>query len=135
MLRRFFGRKPESPLAGAPAAPRLKSYASQSGYVYNYFYVGCRDAFRGHAGGTQFVFRVSATRSDYKDTSVFLMSSAVEAWERARGHPLTRTERYAAAKMALFQAFDERAGPAQLDAEIVVRPADLAAILQTLGLE
>jgi hypothetical protein len=37
--------------------------------------------------------------------------------------------------MALFQAFDERAGPAQLDAEIVVRPADLAAILQTLGLE
>jgi hypothetical protein len=36
--------------------------------------------------------------------------------------------------MALFQAFDERAGPDQMRQPIQVRPEELAAIVAQLGL-
>jgi hypothetical protein len=37
--------------------------------------------------------------------------------------------------MALFQAFDERATPHLMKQEVRLRAADVAAILETLGLE
>jgi hypothetical protein len=36
--------------------------------------------------------------------------------------------------MALFQAFDERETPETLKEAILLRPADVAAILETLGI-
>jgi hypothetical protein len=36
--------------------------------------------------------------------------------------------------MALFQAFDERPGPPQMKEEVLVRNADVEAIIETLGL-
>jgi hypothetical protein len=36
--------------------------------------------------------------------------------------------------MALFQAFDERATPLEMKQEVRVRSADMAAIIETLGL-
>ena len=47
---------------------------------------------------------------------------------------LASTERYAVSKMALFQAFDERATPQEMKQEVRVRGADMAAIIETLGL-
>ena len=47
---------------------------------------------------------------------------------------LSLTERYAVAKIALFQAFDERPDPAQLRDEVRVRNADVEGIIETLGL-
>ena len=44
------------------------------------------------------------------------------------------TERYAVAKMALFQAFDERTEPALMKDPVHVRAADVEAIVETLGL-
>ena len=85
--------------------PRLKNYAAQSGYVYQYFYKGPRPAGR----GAQFLFRATADRTTWFPVSVFLSAAAVRFWEQAHGRALNSTERYAAAKMALFQAFDERA--------------------------
>jgi len=38
------------------------------------------------------------------------------------------------AKIALFQAFDERPDPAQLRDEVRVRNADVEGIIETLGL-
>jgi hypothetical protein len=132
-LRRFrTGKLP--PLQGAPPVPRRKSYSAQSGYVYLYRYAGWRPAERGSEPGAQFVFEVSPDRTAFFPVSVFLADSAVQAWQSAH-HELQANERYAIAKMALFQAFDERESPAQMAREVLVRRADAESILETLGID
>lgn len=123
------------PLTGAPALRRQKSYSGRSGYVYQYFYEGQRPAERGREQGREYVFSVSADRKNWVPVSVFVGQQAVGSWEQSHGRALTATEWYAAAKMSLFQAFDERPGPEALSEEIRVRPADLEAILERLGLD
>ena len=132
MLRNFFAKKP-LPLSGAPAVRRLKSYSAQSGYVYQYYYEGQRP-YSGGESGTEYVFTVSADRKTFHPVSVLVGEGEVRAWEQAHGRELASTERYAVAKMALFQAFDERATPLEMKQEVRVRGADMAAIIETLGL-
>jgi hypothetical protein len=134
MLRNFFTKKP-SPLTGAPAVRRLKSYSARSGYVYQYFYQGQRPFRSGGESGAEFVFTVSASRKAAHPVSVLVAEGALRAWQQAHAHTLSSTERYAVSKMALFQAFDERATPDLMKQDVRVRAADVAAILQTLGLE
>jgi hypothetical protein len=124
LLRRLFGKK-LPPLSGAPAVRRLKTYSAQSGYVYQYCYRGQRPG--------EFVFDVSADRKSFHPVSVFVEHGSIQQWESGHGRQLAANERYAIAKMALFQAFDERPSPAAMHAGIRVRPADVAAILETLG--
>jgi hypothetical protein len=133
LFRNFFSKKDHSPLTGAPAIRRLKTYSAQSGYVYQYFYEGQR-ALRGAEGGNEFVFSVSADRKTWRPVSVMVGDGAVHEWERAHGRQLSSTERYAVSKMALFQAFDERATPDLMKSEVRVRNADMESILETLGL-
>ena len=123
------------PLTGAPAVRRQKTYSAQSGYVYQYFYEGQREFGRDQDAGTEFVFDVSADRKTSAPVSVFLTHEAVQSWEERHGRPLVSTERYAAAKMALFQAFDERAHPGLMKQDILVRTADIEAILAGLGID
>lgn len=131
---RKLGARRVPPLRGAPAVRRRKTYSAQSGYVYVYHYEGSRAARRGSERGAQFVFDVSADRQTSFPVSVFLAGSATEEWERAH-RELSSTERYAVAKMALFQAFDERPAPKHLKAEVVVRRADAESILETLEID
>ena len=133
MLRNFFSKKP-LPLTGAPAVRRLKSYSAQSGYVYQYFYEGQRPFRSSGESGIEFVFTVSADRKAFHPVSVLVSESALLGWEQAHDHTLSSTERYAISKMALFQAFDERATPDLMKQEVRVRAADVAAINETLGL-
>jgi len=126
MFRRFFTPKPV-PLSGAPAIRRMKTYSAQSGYVYQYFYEGQRP-------GTEFVFSVSADRKVWGPVSVIVNDAAVKAWEQAHARELSATERYAIAKLALFQAFDERALPKDMKEEVRLREADIQGIVETLGL-
>ena len=133
LFRNFFSRKNQAPLTGAPAVRRLKTYSAQSGYVYQYFYEGQRPV-RGAEGGTEFVFSVSADRKTWHPVSVLVGDGAVHEWERAHGRQLSSTERYAVSKMALFQAFDERATPELMKSEVRVRNADVEAIIESLGL-
>jgi hypothetical protein len=133
MLRSFFAKK-AVPLTGAPAVRRMKSYSAQSGYVYQYFYEGQRP-FRSHGeSGVEFVFTVSADRKTWHPVSVLVAEESLRAWEQSHSHPLSSPERYAISKMALFQAFDERATPELMKQEVRVRTADVAAIIETLGL-
>ena len=118
---RKLGRKEPPPLAGAPAVRRLKTYSAASGYVYQYFYEGHR--------GNEYVFQVSADRRTYSSVAVLVSDAALEASPRE----LNSTERYAVAKMALFQAFDERASPGELRQPVRVRPEDVEAIAGQLG--
>jgi hypothetical protein len=133
MLRDLFTKKP-LPLTGAPAVRRLKSYSAQSGYVYQYFYEGQRPFRGGGESGTEFVFTVSADRKTSHPVSVLVAEGALRAWEQAHAHPLSSIERYAVSKMALFQAFDERAAPDLMKQEVRVRTADVEGIIETLGL-
>jgi hypothetical protein len=123
-------RGKSAPLAGAPASRRQKTYSAQSGYVYQYIYEGCRK----RAGGTEYVFLVSSDPRTSLPASVVLPDDVMADWEREHDLALRPSERYGIVKMALFQAFDEREGPGRMRAGILVRRADLEAIVQTLGI-
>ena len=133
VFKGLFGRK-SAPLTGAPPVRRLKTYSSQSGYVYQYCYEGQRSFHRTGEDGTEFVFQISADRKNWHSTSVFVPESALRGWEQAHSRTLSSTERYAVCKLALFQAFDERATPELMKEEIQVRAADVEGIIETLGL-
>lgn len=111
----------------------MKSYSAQSGFAYQYYYEGQR-ALGSSGAGIEFVFSVSADRTHWRRTSVVLGAGATE-WQARHGRELSSTERYAVAKMALFQAFDERTAPERMKDEVRVRAADVEAIAETLGFE
>jgi hypothetical protein len=133
VFEKFFSRK-ETVLTGAPPVRRLKTYSAQSGYVYQYYYEGQRPFRAGGDTGTEFVFNVSADRKSWRPASVLLSDAAVSAWQQVHARQLSDTERYAIAKLALFQAFDERATPALMKEDVRVRHADVEGIVETLGL-
>ena len=127
----WFRKKPV-PLTGAPIVHRQKTYSSQSGYVYQYFYEGHR---RSSPPGEEYVFNVSADRKTSSHVSVFVSDEALANWESQSGRALSGTERYALAKMALFQAFDEREDPAAMREAIRLEAADVTAILANLNID
>jgi hypothetical protein len=131
---RWLSRKPQ-PLTGSPKIRRQKTYSGQSGYVYQYYYEGHRPYKRDGNHGSEYVFEVSGDRKTSRPVSVLVSDTAVDDWENRRGRTLSASERYAVAKMALFQAFDERPDPAAMGADVHVRAADVEAILITLGIE
>ena len=130
-VRRLARKKTPAPLTGAPEVRRPKTYSAQSGYVYQYFYEGHRLA----KDDTEYVFQVTADRKAWFPVSVMLFEPAVESWQQSHARELTGAERYAIAKMALFQAFDDRADPGQMKHDIQVRRADIDGIIEMLGLE
>jgi hypothetical protein len=133
MLRGLFKKKAD-PLSGVPAVRRMKAYSAVSGYVYQYFVEGHRDCRTAGEQGTEFVFTISCDRKNWRQTSVFVNSAAIQAWENAHTRELSATERYAIAKMALFQAFDERLDPLRMHEDVRVRVADIDGIVEALGL-
>lgn len=133
MFRSLFSKK-KAALTGAPAIRRMKTYSAQSGYVYQYFHEGQREFRSGRERGTEYVFQISADRKNWVDASVLVGEDSLRAWQEGHGRELSSTERYAIAKMALFQAFDERPNPAGMSGEIRVRPADVEGIVDSLGL-
>ncbi len=100
-----------------PAGQRLKRYVADSGYVYEYFHDGNRAA-------KELIFTYSADRKRWRELRVAVP-------ERSS---LNTNERYAVAKLALFEAFDEAGTPAALDARIEVDDAQVERILVRLGL-
>src|SRR5208283_5391813 len=130
---RLFKRN-TAPLTGAPVIRRMKTYSAQTGYVYRYYYEGYRIFHAGGESGVEFLFRVSAGPKGGNPVTVRVAAAAVSRWEEAHSRQLSSTERYAIAKMALFQAFDERPTPSHMKDEVNVRHADLQAILDRLDL-
>ena len=65
---------------------------------------------------------------------MFVSDGALEAWQREHSRQLGSTERYAVAKMALFEAFDQREAPAAMSEEVRVQAADAESILATLDI-
>lgn len=127
-------KKKEAPLTGAPAVLRQKTYSAESGYVYQYFYEGQRPAKGDGENGVEYVFNVSADRKSSFPVSVFVSDKSLEKWQTEHGRQLGSTERYAVAKMALFQAFDRRSSPVEMTEEVRVTPEDVESILATLDI-
>jgi hypothetical protein len=127
--------RPPAPLRGVPPVRRQKTYSSQTGFVYQYFYEGYRDSDREGRSGQEYVFQVSSDRKASFPLTIFLPAAAVNSWQQAHGRSLTPTEQYAAVKMALFQAFDEQAelGPENADSEI--GSGSIEDLLATLEIE
>jgi len=132
---RLFRRKPSpQPLRGAPPVRREKSYSAQTGYVYQYYYEGCRDADREGRPGQEYVFHVSSDRKSSFSLSVFLPKAVVDGWQQRHGRALNSTEQYAAVKLTLFRSFDERADLGAATAEVEVDAGGIEEHLATLGI-
>ena len=133
MLGRFLERlrrRQTAPLSDAPPVRRQKTWSAQSGYVYQYVYEGRRK----RAGDTEYLFQVTWDRKTPLAVRVVLPDDVIREWESAHEVGLRPNERHGIAKMALLQAFDERADPAHMRAAVLVRRADLEAIVETLGI-
>lgn len=85
--------------------------------------------------GTEYVFNVSPDRKSSFPLSVFIGDEAMASWQQESGRTLSAAERYAIAKMALFQAFDERETPEAACANVQVGPEDVRAILASLNID
>ena len=114
---------------------RLKTYAGAQGYVYQYYFVGQRAALAddAEAPATEFVFDVTSDRKLTYAVSVFLPEKAVAVWASTHGRPLTEAEKYAAAKLRLFRAFDELEDVKTQGRRLVIDVALLEELLAGLG--
>lgn len=116
---------------------RLKTYAGNQGYVYQYYFVGERTALADdpESPATEFVFDVTSDRKLTYAVSVFLPEKSAEAWTAAHGRSLTESELYAAAKLRLFRAFDELEDMKAHGRRLVIDVAVLEESLASLGVE
>jgi hypothetical protein len=116
---------------------RLKTYAGNQGYVYQYYFVGQRAALANdsEAPAVEFVFDVTSDRKLTYAVSVFLPQKAVNLWTTSHGRPLTDAEQYAAAKLRLFRAFDESEDLQAHGRRLVIDSSLLEESLASLGVE
>ena len=114
---------------------RIKTYSGESGFVYQYFFLESRSRRRlWGRSATVFLFSVSSDRKTSFVAEVVVEETALESWEKAHGRPLTETEKYAAAKMRLFRAFDESSRPEELR-NVRVDESNIESLLDPLHLD
>ncbi|PYX61790.1 MAG: hypothetical protein DMG73_02245 [Acidobacteria bacterium] len=116
---------------------RMKTYTGGQGYVYQYYFVGKRPALSGQpeAPATEYVFDVTSDRKTTYAVSVFFPMEALDVWAKQHGRPLNDAEQYAAAKMRLFQAFDEIENMMAQGRRLLIDSGNLEQLLGTLGVE
>jgi hypothetical protein len=88
---------------------RLKTYTGGQGYVYQYYFVGKREALPNSPGAPaiEYIFDITSDRKTTFAVSIFLSEVALSRWASNHGRSLTEAEQYAATKMRLFEAFDQ----------------------------
>src|SRR6266436_4699723 len=120
------------------AVRRVKSYSAADGYVYQYYFFEGNRAQRGGSPGGEFTYAISTDRRSAFPFKIFVKQSALDAWAKLNGRPLTSSEEYAVAKMRLFRAFDEGSVQAPLEGkqprEVLVDESNLEDLLGQLGI-
>lgn len=116
---------------------RVKTYTAQTGYVYEYYFVGSRAALDGDpfAPSTEFVFDVSRDRKSVFAVSVFLQPRSLETFAEEHGRSLSDPEQYAAAKLRLLQSFDEIPNMLQDGRRLIMDSASLTTLLESVGID
>jgi len=118
------------------SAHRIKSYSAESGFVFQYSFQLSRRAKRGwFTAGHEYLFEVSRDRKTSYIVPVFVRDDAARDWEKRNGRELSAAERYAAAKMRLFRAFDSLEDPESEAAEVSVDAENIHALLESLGVD
>lgn len=115
-------------------ARRVKSYSAATGYVYQYYFLETQKSRRGLHSGTDYVYMVAVDRGAAFPLRVFVRRDAVRKWSKQTGREMSGTEEYAAAKMRLFQAFDEVEGLASIQPDLAVDDSNLESLLAQLDL-
>ena len=116
---------------------RVKTYTGQTGYVYQYYFVGKRPALESdpEAPATEYIFDVTSDRKTIFAVSVFLPPDALTAWIESRGRALSEAEQYAAVKLRLMQAFDEITDMLNNGRRLRLTGENLPALLESIGVE
>ena len=114
---------------------RVKTHSAQTGYVYEYYFVGKRRALPEESPGTEFVFDVSSDRKTKFAVSVFVTDAAVNGWASGHGRRLTEPEQYAAAKLRLLRGFDEIEDMLGSGRHLSLDAGELGELLGGLGVE
>jgi|SRR5271154_882091 len=110
---------------------RMKTYTGGQGYVYQYYFVGKRQA----GNSVEYIFDVTSDRKTTYAVSVFLPAEALQQWAANHNRSLTDAEQYGAVKLRLFQAFDEIEDMMADGRQLFVDSAALKQVLTTLGVE
>jgi len=116
---------------------RVKNYTAQTGYVYQYYFVGKRLALHNdpEAGATEYVFDVTSDRKTTYAVSVFLRPEALDAWATSRGRTLSEPEQYAGVKLRLMQGFDEIPDMRNHGRRLRLEAETLEELLASIGVE
>jgi hypothetical protein len=116
---------------------RLKTYTSATGYVYQYYFVGKREALANdpEAPAIEFIFDVTSDRKLTYAISVFLPQAPLSSWSQGHGRPLNDAEQYAAVKLRLFRGFDEVENVLAEGRRLRIDSALLEEALASLGVE
>jgi hypothetical protein len=112
---------------------RIKTYTGETGYVYQYYFVGSRPAL--HAAATEYVFDVTSDRKTTFAVSIFLLDRAVAGWEQTHGRKLVDSEQYASVKMRLFAAFDEIENLREQGRSLTIGPDEMEELLAKVGVD
>jgi hypothetical protein len=113
---------------------RIKTYSAESGAVYQYQFHEVRPATLDREPGNEYIYYVTADRKTMHAVRVFVSRAGIEKWSAQSGRTLNGTEEYAAAKMRLFQEFDEMQEIPKSNAVLRVDDANVAALLEKLDL-
>jgi hypothetical protein len=116
---------------------RIKTYTAQTGYVYQYYFVGKRAALADdpEAPATEYIFDVTSDRKSVFAVSVFLRPDALAGWATERGRPLSDPEQYAAVKLRLMQAFDDIPDMFGSGRRLRILSDDIVSLLSSIGVD
>jgi len=116
---------------------RVKTYTAQTGYVYEYYFVGKRPALADDplAPSTEFIFDVSSDRKSIFAVSVFLPPRVLETYAAEHGRTLSDTEQYAVVKLRLLQGFDEIASMQHDGRRLTLDAEALPVLLESVGID
>jgi hypothetical protein len=115
----------------------LKTYSAETGYVYQYYFVGKRPALDHdpEAPSTEYVFDLTADRKTTFAVSIFLPPHALAAWTAIYDRELSEPEQFAAAKLRMLQAMDEIPDMLHDGRRLQMDAALLITLLDSIGLD
>lgn len=116
---------------------RVKTYTAQTGYVYEYYFVGQRPAIAEDplSPATEYVFDVSSDRKTIFAVSVFLLPRGLDTFTVEHGRTLSSPEQYAAAKLCLLRAFDEIPNMLEKGRRLLLDAQLLGELLESVGID
>lgn len=119
------------PLRQFVLSQRLKHYSAASGVVYQYVFRGKSRSETGQ-GGEAHVFEVTADRTAAFPVHVEIGPEELRFCEERLGFALRWNDEYALAKLALFDAFDERENAAAMRESVRPGRGELLGYMKTL---